>query len=187
MRGINRIVQSVIDQEPIYSMMLSTGVVNYTKLASKISPYVNALAGERVRINTIVKALSTVKTEDHFKEIVDILKEADMSVDFRYMERLKCGKFVPGENVLIAYRKNNCWKVIEGDPSGELALVRITLPPEAAGKPGLTLFLVQYLAVYDLHVEKIYRFDTDILLMCSYEIVDQVVRYLRDLIFLSYK
>jgi hypothetical protein len=80
------------------------------------------------------------------EDAVSFLSNANLYLEFKFFEKEvpNPGKIDP--NFLVAYREDGTIKYLIGNESmGTLACIRIPLPKVIAGKPGITLFLVQYL------------------------------------------
>lgn len=167
-------------------MMLRSNVANYTNLAKLLRPAIENMAGKEVKINTIVKALTKSVPSSTWEPQIRYLKKANLTLEYKYSEKVSGEKPVLEDNMLLTYKTERGWKILlRGVEGGELALIRIELPEEASREPGLTLFVVEYLMMQGIRIEKIYRFDTEILLLCEQENADTIIRYLSDLVFKS--
>lgn len=58
---IQEAVKAVVEESPLYSLLLSTGLANMSALARAVKPLVDAMAGRDVKIPTIVKALERLR------------------------------------------------------------------------------------------------------------------------------
>lgn len=187
MNRVNETVKLLVEQNPLYIMMLRSNVVNFTNLARLLKPSVQGIVGKEVKINTIVKGLTGIAPSETQEHQLDFLRKSNLSLEYRYDEKIFEERPTLKNNTVLLYKTGERWKVLSRDVvSGDLALIRIQLPEEAAGEPGLTLFVVEYLMMQRVEVEKIYRFDTEILLVCNQNKADIIVRYLSDLIFKSH-
>ncbi len=184
---INEAVNLIVQQNPLYAMMIRSNVANYTSLARVLKPMVENMVGKEVKVNTIVKSLTALTPGEGWEHQIDFLRKSNLSLEYRYAENVVSERPTLRDNVILAYRTDNRWKILsKAVDNGELALIRIELPEEAAKQPGLTLFVVEYLMMQRMEVEKIYRFDTEILLVCDQGKADVIVRHLSELIFKSH-
>ncbi|EQB68754.1 MAG: hypothetical protein B2I18_00405 [Cuniculiplasma sp. C_DKE] len=187
MKGVNNATDLIIENNPMYSLMIKSGIVNYTSLARKIKKQVESMTGKEVKLNTLVKYITSITPGEKEDYQINYLKKSNLDVEFKFAE--KEGKeFDPDrEDVFLVYKTQEGFKfLVRNDPEGNLACIRITLPPEAKKAPGITLFVVEFLSMQQISIEKIYRFDLEIILVCSVEVASKVISSLSDLIFKSY-
>ncbi|MCL4330824.1 MAG: hypothetical protein M1304_00965, partial [Candidatus Thermoplasmatota archaeon] len=89
-------------------------------------------------------------------------------------------------NAIVAVRTPQGFKCLMGGmDDGDLALIKIELPEDASRSPGLTLFVVEYLMLQKVNIEKIYRFDTEIILTARQEDAVKILEHLSNLIYRS--
>lgn len=187
MTKINEAVNLLIGENPLYTMMLRSNVVNYSSLAKTIREKVEGITGKEVKVNTIVKCLTEISPSESTENQLEYLRKSNLSLEYKYAEKIQNTRPSLKENTVLVYRTGEEWKILSKDmEGGNLALIRIQLPLEAAGRPGITLFVVEYLLMHRIEVDKIYRFGTEILLVCNQEKADIIVRYLSELMFKSY-
>ena len=60
MTKISDSVKVIVSNNLIYSMAISSGLCNYTKIAENIRDKVEAMTGKNVKFNTIVKGINDV-------------------------------------------------------------------------------------------------------------------------------
>ncbi len=187
MAKINEAVGILVSNNPLYSILIKSNLVNYTDLARALLPQVQGLLNREVKINTIVKALSLLATHEPEEDIFDFLSKANLSLEYKFSEKEahELKDIDPG--FLIAYREESRIKYLIGNEmNGNLACIRISLPKEIAGKPGITLFLVQYLMMQHITLERIYRLSNQILLVSKLPEADLIVKHLSGLFYKSY-
>ena len=187
MAKINEAVGILVSNNPLYSILIKSNLVNYTNLAKALVPQVRALLKRDVKINTIVKALSLMTSHETEEETINFLSNANLSLEYKFLEKevLNPGQIDP--NFLVAYREDGTIKYLIGNESkGNLACIRISLPKEIAGKPGITLFLVQYLMMQHISIERIYRLSNQVILVSTLAEADSVVKHLSSLLYNSH-
>ena len=186
MTKINDAVKLVVQENPLYSTMIKSGLVNYANLARKIQTTVESMTGKMVKLNTLVKSLSQIRPETTWGGQIDLLKNSKLSLDYKYKEKLATSSKDITENSIVAVRTPRGFKCLVGEADdGNLALIRIELPADAAGSPGLTLFVVEYLMLQKVNIEKIYRFDTEIILTSKQEYAVKIIEHLSNLVYRS--
>ncbi len=185
---INDAVNLIVQQSPLYSMMLRSNVANYTDLARHLKPVIESMVGKEVKLNTIVKSISLLVPKENWELHFEYLRKSNLSLEYKYSEEIHAEKPLVTDDIILLYRTGDRWKSLKKDTMhGNLALIHIDMPEEAAKSPGLTLFVVQYLTMHGIGIEKIYRFDTEILLVAAQEAADLVIKHLSDLMFKSGK
>lgn len=156
-------IQEIIGENLLYTMLLSSGLANYTSLARKIQKQVESMTGNEVKVNTIVKALTGVKTKEEDLGALEILRKANLMAEYKYTEETLESLEGLGDRLLLAVREGENYRcILKSDRSTDLALIRILLPEESSGQPGITLLVVEYLNVMGLDIRNIYRLDKEI-------------------------
>ncbi len=187
MKGVNDATDLIIENNPMYSLMIKSGIVNYTSLARKIKGQVESMIGREVKLNTLVKYITSITPSERDDYQINYLKKANLDVEFKFAEK-EGKKFDPEEeDVFLVYKTLDGFKfLVRNDPAGNLACIRITLPKEAKKAPGITLFVVEFLSMQQISIEKIYRFDLEIIIVVAVDVASKVIASLSDLIFKSY-
>lgn len=161
-------VSVIVRDNLLYSLLINSGLVNYTSLANKIRGQVEAITGKEVKINTIVKVLTTLRVERADTEALEILKNSNIMAEYKYAEIYYDNIGEIGKGVMLAVREGNRYKCIEkSQETSDLALIRVILPQESAGEPGITLLITEYLSAVGLKIKNIYRLDTEIWITVS--------------------
>ena len=186
MTKINDAVKLVVQENPLYATMIKSGLVNYANLARKIQPTVESMTDKDVKINTLVKSLTQIKPETTWGKQIDLLRNSKLSLDDKYKEKLVSRPDEIDSNSIVAVRTPHGFKCLMGGmDDGDLALIKIELPEDASKSPGLTLFVVEYLMLQKVNIEKIYRFDTEIILTAKQEDAVKILEHLSNLIYRS--
>lgn len=156
-------IHEIINRNMIYSLLVSSGMANYTSLARRIQKKVEFITGGEVRINTIVKVLTGMKVTKSDEKIPDILGRSNIIAEYKYTEaHLKSPEEI-GKDVMLAVKENDGYKcIIKSDRTNDLALIRILLPVDSSREPGITLLIVEYLNTFGLSIRNIYRLDTEV-------------------------
>ena len=80
--SIQQAVRIVIEENPLYVTLLSSGLVNLSALARSIKPLVDAMVGKDAKVLTIVKALERLsqsyKLVNEYPDIVKALGRAEI-------------------------------------------------------------------------------------------------------------
>ncbi len=184
MNKIKDVVEKVIENNPLYSIAMRSGFVNFTSLAKAIKPTVDDACVRDVKINTLVKILSEMKIyAGSWERQSKILKESNISLEYRYTE-IELDHFpdTPLE-FLFAYKYKNKFRfIVQDEEIGNMACIRIMLPEYGSDVPGITFTVVEYLSIQNIKIERIYRLDREILLICSHSIADTVLKNLSNII-----
>ena len=105
MNRIKDVVEKIIENNPLYSLAMRSGFVNFTSLSKSIKPTVDSMLEKDVKLNTLVKILSSLDIyAGSWDRQSKILKESNISMEYRYTE-IELDKF-PDEpiNFLFAYQ-----------------------------------------------------------------------------------
>lgn len=176
-------INVIIRENLLYSLMINSGLANYTSLARKIQDQVEFVTRKKVKLNTIVKTLTSFKSEGTKTNAIEILKKSNLSVEYRYTEAYFNSIGDVSDEAMLVVREAGRYKcIMKAGDTNDLALIRITLPKESAGEPGITLLLTQYLNIFGIDVKNIYRLDTEIWLTVNVnqaaQITDRISRLL---------
>lgn len=179
-------INAVIRENLLYSLVINSGLANYTSLARRIKKQVEFLTGKEVKLNTIVKTLTSLSVKEEDSKALNILKKSSLLVEYKYTEEyLDRIKDVSEKAMLVVREKNRIKCIVQSDESHDLALIRIQMPPEASGVPGITLFLTEYLSIYDINVRNIYRLDTEIWITVNVRDAGKITDHLGKLLYNS--
>ncbi|MCL4345574.1 MAG: hypothetical protein M1375_02010 [Candidatus Thermoplasmatota archaeon] len=188
MSKLRDVVINIVHGDPLYAILVGSGLVNYTSLAREIQDSVQNATGKQVKINTIVKVLTEEKIDtDSWSRQMNILSKADLSLEYRYEEK-EVERIGPDcMDFAFAYRDRGRIKIItHSGEGGHLACIKVTLPEEGSEVPGLTFFIVRFLSIHGAKIERIYRLDREILLICNQNVADSIMTILSDLIIKSH-
>lgn len=156
-------IQEIVRANLLYSMLINSGLANYTGLARKIRKQVESMTGNEVKINTIVKTLTSMKSEREDYGALEILRNANLTAEYKYTEEHVDNLESLGDRLLLAVKEGDSYRcILKSEKSTDLALIRILLPEESSGEPGITLLIVEYLNVVGMDIRNIYRLDTEI-------------------------
>ena len=184
MNKINDAVSLIVENNPIHALMVKSGVCNNTSLARRIKPSVDAMLGKDVKLNSIVKAISGLKPDESWDRQLEFLRSSNLTLEYRHSEREGDVESLKLDNFVLGYRDMGHIRIVERDVhDGNLACIRIRLPENASGVPGLSLFVVQYLMIQRHPVDRIYRLGREIMLICSTEEAEVILRHLSRLMF----
>ncbi len=165
MTKISDSVKVIVSNNLIYSMAISSGLCNYTKVAENIKDKVEAMTGKTVKFNTIVKVLANMKTEKpEYTDDLEILKKSSLTIEYEYsILYFDDIKKIP-ENTILVMKESNIYICIAntGNQQSKIALIKIILPKESSFTPGLTLLITDYLMTYGIKFTNIYRLNTEI-------------------------
>ncbi len=165
MTKISDSVKVIVSNNLIYSMAISSGLCNYTKIAENIRDKVEAMTGKNVKFNTIVKVLANMKTEKpEYTDDLEILKKSSLTIEYEYsILYFDDIKKIP-ENSILVMKESNIYICIAntGNQQSKIALIKIILPKQSSFTPGLTLLITDYLMTYGIKFTNIYRLDTEI-------------------------
>ncbi len=165
MTKISDAVKVIVDNNLIYSLAISSGLCNYTKIAENIKDKVDAMTGKQVKFNTIVKVLANMKAKKpEYVDDLSILKKSSLTIEYEYSILFFDDiKKIP-ENAVLVMKESNYYVCIasKNDSNSKIALIKIILPKESSFTPGLTLLITDYLMTYGIKFTNIYRLDTEI-------------------------
>ncbi|WP_337860177.1 hypothetical protein [Ferroplasma sp.] len=165
MAKISDSVKVIVSNNLVYSMAISSGLCNYTKIAEDIRDKVEAMTGKNVKFNTIVKVLANMKAEKpEYADDLKILKKSSLTIEYEYsILYFDDIKKVP-ENAILIMKEGNIYICIAsiGNIQSKIALIKLILPKESSFTPGLTLLITDYLMTYGIKFTNIYRLDTEI-------------------------
>ncbi|MGP6206954.1 hypothetical protein ACNF42_02825 [Cuniculiplasma sp. SKW3] len=188
MPKVKDVVRDIVQENPLYAILVGSGLVNYTSLAREIQQSVEKAVNKSVKINTIVKILTEEKIPtDSWKKQMNTLSRADLSLEYRYEERLVKTIGPDCSDFAFAYKNKDMISIItHNSKDGNLACIKVTLPEDGSDVPGLTFFIVQFLSIHGAKIERIYRLDREILLISNQSVADQIMSILSDLIIKSH-
>lgn len=179
-------INVIVKENLLYSFIINSGLANYTSLARRIKSQVEFLTGKDVKINTIVKTLTGLTIKEQDTKASDVLKKSSLSVEYKYTEKYYDDLKDVSSNAMLVVREKDKFKCIfQSGDSNDLALIRITMSPEASGIPGITLLLTEYLSIYDIKVRNIYRLDTEIWITVSVRDAGLITDHLSKLLYNS--
>lgn len=180
-------VSVIVRNNLLYSLLISSGLVNYTSLANKISSRVEAISGKRVKINTIVKVLTSLESVKTDTKALEILRNSNITAEYKYTEVYRDSLDEIGDDVMLLVREGARFKCIEKSrETNDLALIRILLPNESSGEPGITLLITEYLNASGLKTKNIYRLNTEIWITVGIEDAGLVLDKLSKFFYNSY-
>ncbi len=188
MSKVKDVVKNIVRDNPLYAILISSGLVNYTSLARQIQEQVVKSVSKDVKINTIVKALTEEKINtDSWNRQMEVLSRCDLSLEYRYEEREVSELPTNCKEFAFAYNYDGKIRIVgHNSETGNLACIKVKLPNDGSDVPGLTFFIVQHLSINGTKVERIYRLDREILLITNQNSAARVMTLLSDLILKSH-
>ncbi|MEM4835236.1 MAG: hypothetical protein QXS49_04075, partial [Ferroplasma sp.] len=108
MTKISDSVKVIVSNNLIYSMAISSGLCNYTKIAENIRDKVEAMTGKNVKFNTIVKVLANMKSEKpEYTDDLEILKKSSLTIEYEYsILYFDDIKTIPENSILVMKESN---------------------------------------------------------------------------------
>ncbi|GGM69933.1 hypothetical protein GCM10007108_05020 [Thermogymnomonas acidicola] len=186
MTTIKSAVMSVISSDPTYSMIVSSGLCNYTSMAKRIQRTVEVMLGRQVNLNSITKALTQIRIEPRYVNIFGIVSQATLWAEYGLNE-LQCGlnDRLPEGSLLVVRRDGYYTCLCKTGEPGKIALIRIRTPKEASNTPGLSLFITEYLYLNGVEFSNIYRLGNEIWITSDSENAGRILSILSDMIYRS--
>jgi len=128
---INEAVRDIISKNTLYQMLISTGLVNANALAREIKDSVEVITGKKVKINTVAKAITSVRPKEPVQS--GALNALDVALDTDVVETTvgfeEFSKMRP-QLILLSFADGDKMRVLkrrEGESaSSDLVLVRLT-------------------------------------------------------------
>lgn len=165
---VQEAVKKIVEGNPLYGVVLSSGLANLSAVARSIKPLVDAAVGRETKIVTIVKSLERLRGKGvATAEIFEHLGEMSVAAysGFSVAER------PPGDlNALVASGEpfvavSDGRRVRVLAPSrllgggGDKGLIRITMPKAPVG---IVTFIVQLMRSVGLAPEHIIRYNNEV-------------------------
>ncbi|MFB6469622.1 MAG: hypothetical protein TU36_000040 [Vulcanisaeta sp. AZ3] len=192
--SIQQAVRIIIEENPFYVTLLSTGLVNLSALARNIKPLVNSMIGKDAKVFTIVKALERLslnyKLVNEYPDIVKALSTAEIitysgmgEVEVLLTEEnkekvSKLRDLLSSLNThFIMLNDGNKLHVIapimyitnvcQGSNVVEYGMVRIMFADKAP--VGIVTFLIQVMKSNQITAKHVLRYDNDIYIIVERE------------------
>lgn len=163
MTKVTDAIETIVRENLLYSIIVYSGLGNYTSIAKKMKKQVEFLSGKEVKLNTIVKNLTRLESTVREPPNIEFLKKSTLSVEYKYTKQSYSSFDQIPRDVLLVVKEREMYNTIaQSKDKNDLALIKILLPEEASGTPGLTLLLTEYLSIYGIQTRNIYRLDTEI-------------------------
>ncbi|AEA13543.1 hypothetical protein TUZN_2086 [Thermoproteus uzoniensis 768-20] len=174
---IQEAVRLAVEGNPLYSLVLSTGLANLSAVARAIKPLVDAATGKDVKIPTIVKALerlektfgSTTTRPEDFRYVESVaysgMAEAEGgTVDLNAI-------YKSGEPFVALSDGSKTWVLaparLLGRAEADKGLVKVVFPRQAP--VGAVTFLVQLMRAVGISPEHVLRHDNQIYIVAKRE------------------
>ncbi|KAA8923512.1 aspartate kinase [Thermoplasma sp.] len=179
-------VKGIINSNNIYTLLLNTGLVNYTKLAREIKSQVDFLTGKKVKINTIVKALTNIEIKAKPKDVLLILKQSILTLEYNYKEITTENRSdIPDDAILVIKESNGYSGIIKTTDGNSLVIAKILLPPGSCTTAGITLLITEFLEINGVSVRNIYRLSKEIWIIVDSESAGKAADALNRLLYKS--
>ncbi|MGC9153658.1 MAG: hypothetical protein ACP5GY_08010 [Vulcanisaeta sp.] len=191
--SIQQAVRVIIEENPLYVTLLSSGLVNLSALARSIKPLVDTMVGKDTKVFTIVKALERIsvnyKLVNEYPDIVKALSAAEIitysgmgevEIPLTEENREKVIKlrdlFSTVNTHFIVLNDGNKMHVIAPlmyittvctEKITEYGMVRIMFAEKAP--VGIVTFLVQVMKSNQITAKHVLRYDNDIYIIVERE------------------
>ncbi|MDT7869093.1 MAG: hypothetical protein RQ839_02820 [Thermoproteus sp.] len=170
-------VKLAVEGNPLYSLVMSTGLANLSAVARAIKPLVDAAAGKDVKIATIVKALERLEKS--------LMRSSPRPEDFRYVESVaysgmavaEGGRvdlnsiYSSGEPFVALSDGAKTWILaparLLGRAEADRGLVKVVFPRQAP--VGAVTLLVQLMRAVGISPEHVLRHDNQIYIVARRE------------------
>ncbi|WP_241761889.1 aspartate kinase [Thermoplasma acidophilum] len=160
--------------------------MNYTKLAREIKSQVDFLTGKKVKINTIVKALTNIEIKSKPKDILLILKQSILTLEYNYKEiTTENRNKIPDDAILVIKESNGYSAIIKTTDGNSLVIAKILLPPGSCTTAGITLLITEFLEINGVSVRNIYRLSKEIWIIVDSESAGKAADALNRLLYKS--
>lgn len=162
--NVTSVVNSLIQQDIVYKIALSRGVINYSSLGNKIKKLVDEITGEDVPVNTIVKALTRIKEEEKENiEPYDALSQVEISLEYGIIKKKIEYSSIQKENPLIAFKTDSGYDILyKSNNEDGLALLKVRMRERFEEIPGITVLIISLLDLSGIKISYIYRFGHEI-------------------------
>lgn len=198
---VHHAVAIVVNSNPLYSLMLSSGLVNLSALAREIKPIVTSMVGKDVNILTIVKSLERLRRKRQVLSIRSIAEslgrsevivyngigEAEIEASKLVESNSDC-RYMLGEHLLIMgsgglLRIIAPLTVLSKIPgarlcSKEYSLVKIRF--SEAAPVGIVTFIVQLTKAYGISLRHILRYDNEVYIVVERAYSASVLKLIED-------
>ncbi len=79
---ISRLVETIVSENPLYMMMISTGIANLSALAKEVLPLIMSTTDRPVKLGTIIKALERMEAKNKvtMPNMFQLMSEAEIMV-----------------------------------------------------------------------------------------------------------
>jgi len=170
-------VKLAVEGNPLYSLVISTGLANLSAVARAIKPLVDAATGKDVKIATIVKALERLEKS--------LMHSSPRPEDFRYVESVaysgmavaEGGRvdlnsiYSSGEPFVALSDGAKTWILaparLLGRAEADRGLVKVVFPRQAP--VGAVTLLVQLMRAVGISPEHVLRHDNQIYIVARRE------------------
>ncbi|MGC8645723.1 MAG: hypothetical protein ACP5UO_05630 [Thermoplasmata archaeon] len=169
---VAELVDNLINQDIVYRMAISRGIVNYSSLARKMKGSIDKILGTGIPLNTIVKALTRMDSEKvENVEPYDALSELEISLEYGLVRKTVRSLEDLQTSFLTAFRSEKGYDVLCKDEKEEgLALLRMRMRERFTEIPGITVLIISILETFGIEIRYIYRFGHEIwFLMPKYQ------------------
>ncbi|BAB60204.1 TVG1086877 [Thermoplasma volcanium GSS1] len=181
-------VKTIVSNNNVYSLLINTGLVNYTKLAREIKGQVDFLTGKKIKINTIVKALTNIEVKGKNSNALEILKQSTLTLEYNYEEQhFENPEEIPKSAILIIKDQNGYSTLAKSAKSNSLVIAKIHLPAGSCTTAGITLLITEFLEINGISVVNIYRLSREVWIIIQSESAGKAADALNRLLFQNEK
>ena len=175
---ISRLVETIVSENPLYMMMISTGIANLSALAKEVLPLIMSTTDRPVKLSTIIKALERMEARSRvtMPNMFQLMSEAEIMVHSGIGEgEIMAGDVRPellnelGRGVAIIISDGTRLKLIAPlkilnrlglSLTAEYSLIRIVLAEKAP--VGFVTTLIQLMRSNKISVKHVLRYDNDV-------------------------
>jgi len=175
---ISRLVEAIVSENPLYMMMLSTGIANLSALAKEVLPLIMSTTDRPVKLGTIIKALERMEARSRvtMPNMFQLMSEAEIMVHSGIGEgEIMVGGVGPellnelGHGVAVIISDGTRLKLIAPlkifnklglSLTAEYSLIRIVLAEKAP--VGFVTTLIQLMRSNKISVKHVLRYDNDV-------------------------
>ncbi|GGP18873.1 hypothetical protein GCM10007981_00270 [Thermocladium modestius] len=175
---ISRLVETIVSENPLYMMMISTGIANLSALAKEVLPLIMSTTDRPVKLGTIIKALERMEAKNKvtMPNMFQLMSEAEIMVHSGIGEaEIMVGDVKPellnelGHDAAIIISDGTRLKLIAPlkifsrlglSLTAEYSLIRIVLAEKAP--VGFVTTLIQLMRSNKISVKHVLRYDNDV-------------------------
>jgi hypothetical protein len=181
--SVQEIVRSIVEDNPLYDVMLASGIANMSALARAIKPLVDAALGRSVKLTAVIKALERIRASRRpLGEAAPLLANVDVVVYSDVAEvpgaRPEALAEAPPNRPAFIISVGGHVKTIASaqllGAAAKYSLIGVIFPEEAP--VGAVTALVLLLRARGIAVEHVLRVDNEVYLMVPHDVAPEVLR-----------